>query len=104
MFRLFLKKGYAPVSFSDLVEATNVSRGNWRVFNWVRTALMTKMAYLFYEDDGGAKVTVSAFGKEVEATVSLGDLVGSSWVYFLDPLNKSYKISNSFEFTIDQQM
>ncbi len=27
-FRLFLKKGYAAVSFSDLVEATNVSRGN----------------------------------------------------------------------------
>ena len=96
MFRLFLKKGYAVVSFSDLVEATNVSRGNWRVFNWARTALMTKMAYLFYEDDGGAKVTVSAFGKEVRATVSLGDLVGSSWVYFLDPLNKLYKSSNSF--------
>lgn len=27
-FRLFLKKGYAAVSFSDLVEATHVSRGN----------------------------------------------------------------------------
>jgi len=27
-FRLFLKKGHAAVSFSDLVEATNVSRGN----------------------------------------------------------------------------
>lgn len=27
-FRLFLKKGYAAVSFSDLVEAANVSRGN----------------------------------------------------------------------------
>lgn len=27
-FRLFLKKGYAAVSFADLVEATNVSRGN----------------------------------------------------------------------------
>ena len=27
-FRLFLKKGHADVSFSDLVEATNVSRGN----------------------------------------------------------------------------
>jgi hypothetical protein len=59
---------------------------------------------LYETDDGGAKVTVSAFGKEVEATVSLGDLVGTSWVYFLDPLNKSYKISNSFEFTIDQEM
>ena len=80
------------------------NNGNWRVFNWARTALMTKMAYLFYEDDGEAKVTVSAFGKEVEATVSSGDLVGSSWVYFSDPLNKSYKISNSFEFTIDQEM
>lgn len=80
------------------------NNGNWRVFNWARTALMTKMAYLFYEDDGEAKVTVSAFGKEVEATVSSGDLVGSSWVYFSDSLNKSYKISNSFEFTIDQEM
>lgn len=27
-FRLFLKKGYAAVSFSDLVEATGISRGN----------------------------------------------------------------------------
>ncbi|MDD7317149.1 MAG: TetR/AcrR family transcriptional regulator [Prevotella sp.] len=27
-FRLFLKKGYAAVSFSDLVEVTHVSRGN----------------------------------------------------------------------------
>ena len=27
-FKLFLKKGYAAVSFSDLVDATNVSRGN----------------------------------------------------------------------------
>lgn len=77
--------------------------GNWRVLRWVPTALMTKMLYLFYEKDGEVKVTVNFSSREFTASVSDGDLVGSDWVLFADPLGKKYQVSNTFEFIIDQE-
>lgn len=77
--------------------------GNWRVFRWAPTALMTKIAYAFYEDDEGVRVRASFSGREISVTVENGEYVGSDWVFFQDSLGKTYKLSNSFEFVIDQE-
>lgn len=78
--------------------------GNWDIINWNKNALKTKMGYLFYEDDGSVKIELSNFEKKINVKIEDGDLIGSEWVHYSDNLGKTYRISNMFEFVIDQKV
>lgn len=74
--------------------------GNWQCVRWVPLAKQTKMKYIFVEEDNGFSITINN-----NLTINLhgGDNIGEQYVFFRDNINRTYPVSNVFEFEIGQK-